>query len=293
MQAHGNRVVMNLEIIDTVSSGAGRVNEDRAGAHGALCWVIDGATDVIASPIAGETSDASWLAEEIERGLRLEAASAVASLSEIPAHLAGGLAQSFARVQRRAPVGREEHPSASGVIVRLKDGVLEYMSLGDCAIIAEGPNGLLTLGVDDNTAGDIWVRSMLESDRRANPELTQAKLRENLWPKLRALRAAMNKPDGYGVFSITPPPPQFVRSGSIALEPGSAILLASDGLTRLVDVFCRYDAQGLIKAARTRGIGSLITELRQIEMADCECISFPRAKISDDATGLLARVAER
>ncbi len=228
---------MTLEIIDMVSSGAGAVNEDRAGSHGALAWVIDGATDVIASPLAGEISDAHWLAVEIERGLRLDAAGAIETLAELPAHLAHGLAQSFARAQRRAPAGREEHPSASGVIVRLKGATLEYVSLGDCAIIAEDATGLLALGVENDTAGDPWVRSELETDRRANPDLTQEKLRENLWPKLRAARAAMNRPDGYGVFSITPPPAHFIRSGTIALEPGSTVLLASDGLTRLIDVF--------------------------------------------------------
>jgi hypothetical protein len=137
------------------------------------------------------------------------------------------------------------------------------------------------------------VSEVIEADRRANPGALQKTLRENLWPKLRAARAAMNTPSGYGVFSITPPPAHFVRSGTIALEPGATVLLASDGLTRLVDVFRRYGARELFEAARLRGIASLVDELRHIESADSECISFPRAKISDDATGLLLRVARR
>ncbi len=75
---------MKLEIVDVVSSGAGPANEDRAGAHGALAWVIDGATDVIQSPLAGEISDAHWLAVEIERCLRLDAAGTIDALSNLP-----------------------------------------------------------------------------------------------------------------------------------------------------------------------------------------------------------------
>jgi hypothetical protein len=284
---------MKLEIVDVVSSGAGPVNEDRAGARGTLAWVIDGATDVIASPLAGEISDASWLAAEIEQGLQHETAGTVEPLAGLPAHLAHGLAQSFARVQRRAPAGREEHPSASGIIVRLKGGNLEYVSLGDCALIAEDAAGLRTLGVEEDGSGDLWVREAIAADRRANPGAPQKTLRDNLWPKLRAVRAAMNTPGGYGVFSITAPPAHFIQSGTVALAPCAYVLLASDGLTRLVDVFRRYDARGLFAEACARGIASLVDELRHIENADAECISFPRAKISDDATGLLLRVATR
>ena len=167
------------------------------------------------------------------------------------------------------------------------------MSLGDCALIAEDASGLRTLGVEEDTSGDRWVREVITADRRANPGSPQKQLRENLWPKLRAARAAMNTPGGYGVFSITPPPPHFVRSGAITLAPGASVLLASDGLTRLVDVFQRYDARKLFNTARAHGLASLVDELRQIETADSECISFPRAKISDDSTGMLLRVAQR
>lgn len=61
-------------------------------------------------------------------------------------------------------------------------------------------------------------------------------------PSIKAGRAAMNQPDGYGVFSITPTPPHFARNGQIVMLAGGHILLASDGLMRLVDVFRLYTA---------------------------------------------------
>ncbi len=85
----------------------------------------------------------------------------------------------------------------------------------------------------------------------------------------------MNTPGGYGVFSITPPPAHFVRSGALTLAPGATVLLASDGLTRLVDVFGRYDARKLFDRARSHGLATLIGELRQIETVEFRVYLLP------------------
>lgn len=65
---------MPFVIIDCLSSASGRVNEDRAGAANDLAWVIDGATDVVDRPLTGATTDADWIAGQIDlrcRGLLL------------------------------------------------------------------------------------------------------------------------------------------------------------------------------------------------------------------------------
>lgn len=99
----------------------------------------------------------------------------------------------------------------------------------------------------------------------------------------------MNMPEGYGVFSITPTPAHFIHAGTHALEPGAHVLLASDGLMRLVDVFQRYSAAELFDAITQRGVAELVAEVRAMEMEDADCIAFPRAKRHDDASGVLIR----
>ena len=51
---------MPIDIIDIASQGSGAVNEDRTGSAGTLAWVIDGATDLVETPLVGEHSDAAW-----------------------------------------------------------------------------------------------------------------------------------------------------------------------------------------------------------------------------------------
>ncbi len=100
----------------------------------------------------------------------------------------------------------------------------------------------------------------------------------------------MNTEGGYGIFSVLPTPNTFIRVERLTVERGATILLASDGLTRLVDVFQRYNTRAFFDAARERGLEALLTELRALEAADPDCRQFPRAKVNDDATGLLLEV---
>jgi len=281
---------MTLEIVEKMSVAGAAVNEDRVGAAGALAWVIDGATDAVATPLAGERSDADWIAGEIDAALRGQAAGLAAPLAGLPASLAAEIAQRFERAARRPPAGRAEHPSAAGLIVRAAGQGLDYVSLGDCALIAADGQRTCYVGIGEDRAGDRWVAEAIASYLASNTGASLAAARANLRGAFAAARAVMNTPGGYGIFSITPPPAELVGSGSLDLAPGAHVLLATDGLMRLVDVFRRYDARALVEAARARGLAALARELRDLEQADVSCALFPRAKVSDDASAVLLRV---
>lgn len=283
---------MPLDVIEIASWPSGAHNEDRAGSRGDTAWVIDGATDVLVQPLTPGPTDAAWLADTLHREVaRLSMASSL-RLTEWPAHLAAHARNLFDRLATRAPVERFEHPSAAGLIVRSEGAALSYVRLGDCALMAGAPDRLQLVGVSNATAGDAWVVEELRAFRATAPATKQAQAREHLWPKLRAARARMNTADGYGVFSITPPPAHFVSSGTFKLEAGDQGLIASDGLMRLADVFQRYTAESLFAAVVARGLVPLLDELRGLEAQDPDGLAYPRAKTSDDATGVLFRIVE-
>lgn len=285
---------MRLEAVECLSLTSGRDNEDRAGRAGTLAWVIDGATDVLAAPLTRGGTDAAWFAEAMHRALEEMAAGAPPSLAAVPQRVAETLAPAFTMAACRPPQGRNEHPSAAATIVRAHpNGDLEHVGLGDCVLIAETTSGLARIGIDEAEAGDVWVAQALAASAEPIDEDEPKKdpmTRADLWPRLAAQRARMNTDGGYGIFSITPPPPGLIRHGTLQCRPGARILLATDGLTRLVEVFRRYDAASLFAAAWTHGLASLVAELRALENADADCRRHPRAKISDDATGLLLRL---
>jgi hypothetical protein len=279
---------MRLEIVESLSVASGAENEDRAGAAGSLAWVIDGATDVLPQALTAGYSDAAWFAAAMNQALHEIAADAPPSLAALPGLIAQRTAPAFLGAARRPPDGHGDHPSAAGIVIRTSgSGAIDYVSLGDCVLMAETEDGLARIGIDERAAGDAWVVDALTAAAEKNERpLTRA----DLWPRLHAVRARMNTPGGYGIFSITAPPPSMVMHGSLRVPRDGRLLLASDGLTRLVDVFRRYDPAGLFAAAWERGLASLVQELRTLEEADRDCTRHPRAKVSDDTTGVLLRL---
>ena len=281
---------MPLRIIDALSVPSGAVNEDCVGGEAALAWVIDAATDVIEEPLVGTASDAAWFAVALNAALCRHARNPPADLARLPALVVPELADEFDRAARRKPKQRYEHPSAAGLVVREGDRGLDYVSVGDWTLLLEASSGFVRIGTEAADAGDAFIADAIRryQEREAMPTAENA--HSHIWPKIRARRAQMNEPKGYGVWSITPPPAHYVRAGTVQLVQGGTALLATDGLFRLVDVFARYSEQKMFQLALSSGLGALIEELRRLEAADRDNIRYPRAKTWDDATGLLLRL---
>ena len=270
-------------------NGAGKVVEDRAGAANDLAWMIDGATDVVERPLTSAATDADWIAGRLDAVFSELSATSPADLSLLPNLAAARLASEFACEARRAPIDKTEHPSASAIVVRGCNAGLEYVSVGDCTLLAGGISGFVRVGVDAGAAGDPQLARALAALHASHSGLNAETARARIWPSIKAGRAAMNERHGYGVFSITSTPRHFVGTGQIAMPTSAHVLQASDGLMRLADVFRLYTAPALFAAARDEGLTPLIRHLRTVEREDIHGHRYPRAKSNDDATGLLLR----
>ncbi len=157
-------------VSEIATVAASDVNEDRAGAVGSLAWVIDGATDVIDAPLTTAATDASWIAETLDQLIRCVALAPPTDLAELPAILTERLQAEFRRSSIRQPIGRHEHPSAAGLIVRTEGLELGYLSIGDCTLLAQTSAGVVRLGTNEVEAGDRWVAEALRDYRAKNPD---------------------------------------------------------------------------------------------------------------------------
>ncbi|MCB1509598.1 MAG: protein phosphatase 2C domain-containing protein [Hyphomicrobiaceae bacterium] len=282
---------MNLSTDHILSIPSGRINEDRAGARGNMAWIIDGATDLGDEAIVGRHSDAAWLADHIDRSLRKSAANVEADLGDLLALVTNSAATAFSNDCRRTPADTFEHPSAAGIIARLRGGRFEFLSLGDCTLLVAHADGAVTrAGVAREDAGDAKLAPVLQAAAGTGGDLNAVERRARLMPYLRAARNMMNRPDGYGIFSITLPPEALVVRGGFDVTPGTRLMLASDGFMRLVDLYGRYDDRSLMAAVLGKGPEPLLAELRTIEAGDAGADRYLRAKSSDDASVLIASV---
>jgi hypothetical protein len=80
-----------------------------------------------------------------------------------------------------------------------------------------------------------------------------------------------------------------VMHRTVTLNEGTLMLIASDGFLALATDYDAYDMQGLMAAAKNKGLAALGEELRAIEKTDPLGEKFSRFKKSDDATAILLR----
>jgi hypothetical protein len=105
-------------------------------------------------------------------------------------------------------------------------------------------------------------------------------------------RREMNTDGGYWILSTDPRAADEARSGTVHVQPGTEILLMTDGFSRLVDTFAQPpDWLALLDPiAAGRPLMDEVSRLRRIEQSDPTGTRWPRLSVSDDASALFARV---
>jgi hypothetical protein len=112
--------------------------------------------------------------------------------------------------------------------------------------------------------------------------------------ELRRRRALYNTEDGQvWTLGANPDAASHIVTRPLPAALPAYGLLCTDGFAALVDLYRRYDAASLIERARTEGLVPLLAELRAIEQReDPDGLTYPRFKVSDDATAVLFEVVE-
>jgi hypothetical protein len=77
-------------------------------------------------------------------------------------------------------------------------------------------------------------------------------------------------------------------TGTEPLDALTAVVLLSDGVSRLVDHFDLSTWPELVRLARTAGQAAIIDQVRAAERSDPAGRRWPRGKSSDDATAAYA-----
>ena len=278
---------MHLELIDslTLPGDPAKPNEDSfAFAANAAC-VFDGATGLGERLMPGG-SDAQWIAQFGARRFRAYAEDGEGGLRDWLRSAVADTEKSFKALRRRPPAENYEIAYASAVMVTPLDGELHVLWFGDCAALLRRPDGSLAfLGdtLDKRESERARVERLVKPGGRG-PAATG--VRDEFLPALRASRNAVNTGEEW-LFAPDVRCADHAKDARVAITPGSAVLLASDGFLALTSDYGRYTPEALFEAAQTGGLGVLGEELRAIEAADPDGINYPRFKRSDDATALL------
>jgi hypothetical protein len=281
---------MELVFRDALSipGNPARPNDDAWGQVARAAVVFDGATNLGDALLPGD-SDAAWIARFGARRLMAHVQDGDAPRDALRGALTDA-AMSFAGLRRRAPKQNWEHPYASMMFVTASDEGLDALWFGDCGALVRRADGVEVIGetLAKRSAEARRVKMLAEAKGLAPASGSN---RPEFLAALRAARNQINTEHGGWLFGPDVAAADKARSLRVAAEPGTSILLASDGFLALVSDYRRYDPASLVAAADSKGLEALGQELRAIEGDDPEGRHYPRFKKSDDATALLLELA--
>jgi hypothetical protein len=251
----------------TMTSAAariGRVNEDFTGAVATAAVLVDGAG------IPGGASTCRhgvpWYAGRLGGSL-LTLVSLVRDRG-LSALLAEAIEQVTDDHRDTCDVADPISPSAAVAILRLSDGLIEYLVLGDAVLVLDRADGA-PLVVSD-------PREVIIS-RSYEPALEAAAEGGDEYHRiLRDLRANRNQPGGFWVAKDDPRAADEALTGSCAISELTGAVLLSNGASRIVDRFQLADWPGVMAVLASSGPAEIIHRVRQAEAR--------HAVAADDAT---------
>ncbi|MEV0347286.1 integrase [Nonomuraea sp. NPDC050680] len=251
----------------TMTSAAariGRVNEDFTGAVPTAAVLVDGAG--IPGGAATCRHGVPWYAGRLGGSL-LTLASLVRDRG-LSALLAEAIEQVTDDHRDTCDVADPISPSAAVAILRLSDGLIEYLVLGDAVLVLDRADGA-PLVISD-------PREVIIS-RSYEPALEAAAEGSDDYHRiLRELRANRNQPGGFWVAKDDPRAADEALTGSCAISELTGAVLLSNGASRIVDRFQLADWPGVMAVLASSGPGEIIHRVRQAEAR--------HAVAADDAT---------
>lgn len=282
--------------IDTVTSpGHGDHNEDLIAVFEQEGWtdivIIDGASSVADQDyVDAQQGDVVWFVREFARALAHTASAARRQEDSVLLAL-NQVRRAFDEQTHAVTVPMYAWPIAAMTWVRIwherGHTALQAWCVGDCKSLLRLPSGAVLDPDPYVNAQEGVVRD--EIARLASQGITDpAARRERLLPMLRARREFQNSTAAPISLCLAPGGPFDAREVTLELEPGSVLLLMTDGFYRLVDPYSLYTDEQLAAACTARGAAALVRELRDFERGGATGMSVKNA---DDATAVIYTLA--
>ena len=268
-----------------------KVNEDAYGWAKDCAWVLDGSTGLNGKRlVAGENgSDAQWYSHAFSGFLKDNLPGSTQPLTEI---FSRGVKTVWAEFCRLAggTVAREDVPCTVGCAVRVRDGYLEYITVGDCCLLARYQDGTVRVLLDDTLCAldNNTLRLGVEIAKKEGIPLSQC--RQKLLPELRRVRMTMNTPEGYISLADDHKSVLNAKCGKIPLIQIRDICMISDGFSEFYGMFALATLEDFMEMAATKPPEALFEELLAAQKADPDYAQHPRFKLSDDATILYGTI---
>jgi Protein phosphatase 2C len=244
-----------MQVTCATRAGDGQGNEDYVTAGSDWAVILDGAT-APAGVDSGCIHDVRWLVRQLAAAIAARMPVSAAPLADLLAEAIGDVRQAHGGT---CDLDNPDSPSSTVAMCRITGTALECLSLADSAVLHARPGRPLDIYLDDRT-------SHLPGGRPYPYAL---------------LRSLRNQAGGFWVVSTAPEAAYKAVQGACEIASDSSILLLTDGVTRLVEMYGQtWDSLAVM--ANEHGPSALIAAVRQHERDKPP----PHGKQHDDATAI-------
>lgn len=269
-----------------------KVNEDAYGVSADCAWVLDGSTGLNGKRLVADEqgSDAQWYAAAFSNFLKENLMSEDETLPEI---FSRGVTVVWNAFCERAggTVAKEDVPCTLGTAVRLKDGFLEYINVGDCLLLVRKKDGSVMELLDDTLCAMDANTLNLAMEIAKSKDILLCECRKEILPELRRVRMTMNTPEGYISLANDAQSVLKAKNGKIPTHEIQQICLLSDGFGQYFKLFSlTSDAASFMDRIASAQPRDLFDELLQAQKDDATLMNYPRFKLSDDSTIVYASI---
>jgi hypothetical protein len=291
LDGHIDDATTSMTIQTVSSAGKGEHNEDLIAVFEREGWtdlvVLDGATSVAGQDyVDQQAGDVVWFVRQLAAALdavidpaRSQEDSVLLAIEQVRAAFEGRVGADS------VPLYALPIAALSWVRIWHEGGMasLQAYFLGDCKSLLRLPDGAaLDLDPFVNPHEAVVQQEVARLVAQGNDD-PSTRL-ERMLPMLRKRRAFQNTTDAPECVVLRPGGPLSARQTSMQLEPGSTILMMTDGFYRLADPYGLYDNTTLAQACRERGLDAMCAELRAYEASGATSLSVKHA---DDASAIM------
>lgn len=178
-------------------------------------------------------------------------------------------------------------PSATIIMMRVADGDLEWLVLGDSSLIIERAGGQIDVHTDrriDSVAADL--KAAMDGLPTGTPEHQAARLEF-----VTSQRNARNREEGYWIASTSPAAASHAYVGRAPAAEVTRVALISDGVARFVEFGLGGWRDLLDQLDKPAGPDAVFDTIRSAELTDPAGKVWPRAKRHDDVAVVFHRPA--
>lgn len=252
-------------------------NEDWLGSGPGVVVVLDGCgrPDSIADETErGCVHGLPWYVKTLGTALLRGAGDPATPLDDA---LATAIAETATAHHGRCDLRHPSTPASTVVILRENRRNVEYLVLSDSTVAIDDGSPEPIVVTDDRVSRIPFP----EPDAAGRPGVDQPDRARTFIARLDRMR---NTPDGFPIAAADPQAAYRALTGHLAVEQVRRAVLASDGATRLVDLFAELTWTELLDLATSAGPEEVINRTRRTELSDPECVKWRRGKTHDDAT---------